>query len=168
MTSNRAGNIFPFLYPSHLHRKNRYKGQFRVMDYMALSCCVKSVLLARASVKTNLLQSFVHPKLILAAAVFPRLLECARPRAQQRGKAGRHRFGQSASPFVHCCGRGRPHSAMHLGGGSVILLQRLHAVTALFYRGDAAGGGFGAAQRRHDWRVGVNGGGADFHFIGAR
>ncbi len=49
----------------------------------------------------------VHPKLILAAAVFfarrgsfPRLPECARPRAQQRGKADRHRFGQSASPFV--------------------------------------------------------------------
>ena len=42
----------------------------------------------------------VHPKMILAAAVFPRPPECARSRAQQRGKAGRHRFRQSAWPFV--------------------------------------------------------------------
>jgi hypothetical protein len=43
----------------------------------------------------------VHPKLILAAAVFLQLPECARPRAQQRGKAGRHRFGQSARGLAH-------------------------------------------------------------------
>jgi len=77
----------------------------------------------------------VHPKIILAAAVFfarcgsfPRPPECARPRAQQRGKAGRHRFGQSASLFVHCCGRGRPHSDVGGEGESFAVPPRLCAL----------------------------------------
>jgi hypothetical protein len=50
--------------------------------------------------------------MISAAAVPPPKPECARPRAQQRVKASRHLTGKSASPVVHCCGRGRPHSAV--------------------------------------------------------
>jgi len=42
------------------------------------------------------------------------LPECARPRAQQRGRARRHRIDWSAQQSGHCSGRGRPHSALDL------------------------------------------------------
>src|SRR5260370_10849777 len=42
-------------------------------------------------------------------------------------------------------------------------------VVAVFSEGrDAEGSRFCAADRGHDWRAGVNGGGANSHFIGAR
>jgi hypothetical protein len=40
------------------------------------------------------------------------LPECARPRAQQRGRARRHQIDRSAQQSGHCSGRGRPHSAV--------------------------------------------------------
>jgi hypothetical protein len=40
------------------------------------------------------------------------LPECARSRAQQRGRANRHRIDRGAQPLGRCSGRGRAHSAV--------------------------------------------------------
>jgi hypothetical protein len=50
----------------------------------------------------------------------------------------------------------------------VIFLNGLDSVTVLLQGGDAQGGGAGPAQRRHDARAGIDGGGADFYLVGAR
>ena len=41
------------------------------------------------------------------------LPERARPRAQQRGQANRHRIDRRVQPSGHCSGRRRPHSAVN-------------------------------------------------------
>ena len=45
------------------------------------------------------------------------LPECARPRAQQRGRANRPRIDRGAQQSGHGSGRGRPHSAVIALGG---------------------------------------------------
>ena len=50
----------------------------------------------------------------------------------------------------------------------MVLLQRLHAVARFLECRDAERGRFRAAQRRHDRRAGIDGGRADFDFVGAR
>ena len=45
------------------------------------------------------------------------LPECARPRAQQRGRARRYRINRSEQQLGYCCGRGRPLSAVIALGG---------------------------------------------------
>ena len=50
----------------------------------------------------------------------------------------------------------------------MILLHRLDLVAGFFDGGDAAGGGQGAGNRGHDGCAGIDGGGADLDFIGAR
>ena len=50
----------------------------------------------------------------------------------------------------------------------MIFLKRLDRVAAFLQGGNAQRRGFRAAERRHDRRAGVNGSGADFHFVGPR
>jgi hypothetical protein len=50
------------------------------------------------------------------------LPECARPRAQQRDRARRHRIDRSVQQSGHCSGRGRPHSAVNFAGDEVTRL----------------------------------------------
>src|SRR5581483_3060417 len=60
------------------------------------------------------------------------------------------------------------HTRGFTANSLMIRLNRLHFVTAFLQCGDAERGGTCAAERSHDWRASVDGGGANADLISAR